>query len=294
MTNQPQTDHLQTIQTAIAAGHKLHLHYTATPGNPTTRTIWPITLTQTHHHPLAVPLLAAWCELRTALRTFRTDRIDALTPTNTPHHHPITELRAHYIATKTTTRPTRTTTYRPPQSPPPTWTTLAQRLSRVAEHLAAGRRETPQRFIPIATHATRHQRARPLLSFLLNDAATHAQTDPACTPPTRTLLTQAALRIATDGPNWHSDFTHALGPAIQAAAPQTHRRRHIHCHGWTTPDRRLLLLRTVLNHGANPDRYDLTIATAYAMSNYDYDHFEMTGPAVATRIHRLAAWVRQQ
>jgi hypothetical protein len=41
--------------------------------------------------------------------------------------------------------------------------------------------------------------------------------------------------------------------------------------------------------GGSP--FCLWYAIAYAMSDYDYDHFEMIGPDVARRIGRLATWV---
>ena len=59
----------------IHAGRKIALHYRDEQGRETERTIWPIAI---GYHE-AVRLLAAWCELRSDFRSFRTDRVIAAT-----------------------------------------------------------------------------------------------------------------------------------------------------------------------------------------------------------------------
>ena len=57
----------------IHAGKKITLHYRDEQGRESRRTIWPIAVGYLE----AVRLLAAWCELRSDFRSFRTDRVIA-------------------------------------------------------------------------------------------------------------------------------------------------------------------------------------------------------------------------
>ncbi len=114
--------------------------------------------------------------------------------------------------------------------------------------------------------------------------------DAGCSSPVRDLLHEAAGLLATDRPDWCELFRAALEQRIDAAAPNR-RRRHIHCHGAIASDRRLLLLREVLR-SCTPERgFQGWAAIAYAMSDYDWDHFVMLGPNCAGRVGRLASWV---
>lgn len=65
---------LATLRQAIRAEHKLVLRYRDGQGDETQRTVWPIALGFFDR----ARVLVAWCELRQALRHFRTDRIGAL------------------------------------------------------------------------------------------------------------------------------------------------------------------------------------------------------------------------
>jgi predicted DNA-binding transcriptional regulator YafY len=55
----------------IHAGKKITLHYRDEQGRESRRTVWPIAVGYLE----AVRLLAAWCELRSDFRSFRTDRV---------------------------------------------------------------------------------------------------------------------------------------------------------------------------------------------------------------------------
>jgi predicted DNA-binding transcriptional regulator YafY len=70
---------LPTIRQAIRSEHKIGITYVDAVGDETTRTIWPFALGFFER----VRVVAAWCELRQAYRNFRTDRIVALTVTET-------------------------------------------------------------------------------------------------------------------------------------------------------------------------------------------------------------------
>jgi predicted DNA-binding transcriptional regulator YafY len=65
---------LPLIRQAIRAERKLELRYRDAKGEPTARTVWPFALGFFDR----AQVLVAWCELREAVRHFRTDRIDAL------------------------------------------------------------------------------------------------------------------------------------------------------------------------------------------------------------------------
>lgn len=171
------------------------------------------------------------------------------------------------------------------------------RLLWVADNLAAGRRETPQRFIPVAVHAARRGVAgrTALLRFLLADTLAEAESDGGCCPGVLDLLRRTSA--AVDGhQTLGAAALAALGPAILALAPRRRRRRSVHCHGQITTDRRLLLLRAVLDDSADwtkgrPAWHHLWLATAYAAAGYERDHFVLLGPAVERRVRRLAGWV---
>jgi len=64
------------IRCAIRQETKLALTYRDPSGRDTQRTVWPFALGQFDQ----ARVLVAWCELRGAIRHFRTDRIMALTP----------------------------------------------------------------------------------------------------------------------------------------------------------------------------------------------------------------------
>ena len=68
---------LRAVREAIRREHKLKIAYVAENGAPTERAIWPIAMAFYERRQT----VAAWCELRSAFRHFRTDRITAITAT---------------------------------------------------------------------------------------------------------------------------------------------------------------------------------------------------------------------
>lgn len=70
---------LPAIRRAIREERKLRIRYIDSDGGTTRRTIWPFALGFFDR----ARVVAAWCELRQAYRHFRTDRIAALTLTET-------------------------------------------------------------------------------------------------------------------------------------------------------------------------------------------------------------------
>lgn len=70
---------LTTIRRAIRAERKLRIRYVGKDGAETRRTIWPFAVGFFDR----ARVVAAWCEMRKAFRHFRTDRIAALTLTET-------------------------------------------------------------------------------------------------------------------------------------------------------------------------------------------------------------------
>jgi predicted DNA-binding transcriptional regulator YafY len=68
---------LKAVREAIRREHKLKIAYVAETGVPTERAIWPIAMAFYERRQT----VAAWCELRSAFRHFRTDRITAITAT---------------------------------------------------------------------------------------------------------------------------------------------------------------------------------------------------------------------
>lgn len=65
---------IATIRLAIRRERKLHIEYRDASGRVTQRTIWPFALGYFRR----TRVVAAWCELRVALRHFRTDQIQSL------------------------------------------------------------------------------------------------------------------------------------------------------------------------------------------------------------------------
>src|SRR5258706_411881 len=70
---QKEADRIDMVRTRaqIHEGKKIALHYRDEHGRDSERTIWPIAI---GYHE-AVRILAAWCELRSDFRSFRTDRV---------------------------------------------------------------------------------------------------------------------------------------------------------------------------------------------------------------------------
>ncbi len=62
---------MAAVRAAIRAGHKIALDYRDEQDRASRRTIWPVTV---GYHE-TVRLIVAWCELRSAFRHFRTDRV---------------------------------------------------------------------------------------------------------------------------------------------------------------------------------------------------------------------------
>ena len=59
------------VRASIRSGRKITLDYRDEQGRPTARTVWPVAIA--YHE--TTRLLAAWCELRSDFRHFRTDRV---------------------------------------------------------------------------------------------------------------------------------------------------------------------------------------------------------------------------
>ena len=72
-------DNLPTIRRAIRSERKLDITYRDLRERTTSRTVWPFALAFFDH----VRMMVAWCELRQGFRHFRTDRVTALTWTDT-------------------------------------------------------------------------------------------------------------------------------------------------------------------------------------------------------------------
>jgi predicted DNA-binding transcriptional regulator YafY len=75
-TAQTVTD-IKLVREAIRREQKLQIHYVAQTGVSTERAIWPIAMAFYERRQT----VAAWCELRSAFRHFRTDRITAMAAT---------------------------------------------------------------------------------------------------------------------------------------------------------------------------------------------------------------------
>ena len=74
---QPESLPLRPMREAIRREHKVAIVYADEKGSVTTRTIWPIGIAFYEGRQT----VAAWCELRTAFRHFRTDRIQTVEAT---------------------------------------------------------------------------------------------------------------------------------------------------------------------------------------------------------------------
>ncbi len=59
------------LRKAIREQHKVHIHYRAEDGAESKRVIWPIGISYYD----AQRIIIAWCEMRQAFRSFRTDRV---------------------------------------------------------------------------------------------------------------------------------------------------------------------------------------------------------------------------
>ena len=70
---------LTTIRHAIRRERKMRIRYSDGEGAETKRTIWPFAVGFFERARVVV----AWCEMRDSFRHFRTDRILALTPSET-------------------------------------------------------------------------------------------------------------------------------------------------------------------------------------------------------------------
>lgn len=68
---------VQPAREAIRHQHKLRISYSDEHGNGTERTVWPFALAFLE----GCRLLAAWCEMRAAIRHFRIDRIQSASAT---------------------------------------------------------------------------------------------------------------------------------------------------------------------------------------------------------------------
>ena len=69
----PQADKIDVAQVRawIHAGRKIRLNYSDEAGSVSERVIWPVTV----GYRETLRMIIAWCELRAAFRTFRTDRV---------------------------------------------------------------------------------------------------------------------------------------------------------------------------------------------------------------------------
>lgn len=72
-----ESDFVQPTREAIRHEHKLRICYRDERGQETERTVWPFALAFFE----GMRMLAAWCELRGAIRHFRIDRISKVTAT---------------------------------------------------------------------------------------------------------------------------------------------------------------------------------------------------------------------
>jgi predicted DNA-binding transcriptional regulator YafY len=87
---------IQPARESIRKQYKLCIGYTDEKGSESERTVWPFALAFFQGRRV----LAAWCELRAALRHFRVDRITRAHTTNerypTPRHALLRQWRAEY------------------------------------------------------------------------------------------------------------------------------------------------------------------------------------------------------
>ena len=171
---------------------------------------------------------------------------------------------------------------------------LSARLRLVAERLDGGLRETPQRFLPVAARmaSTEPGRQRSYLRFLVVETLADAAADPACSPQVLGFLIRVRQVLTGDAPAAAAQGQ-ALAAEVEAVAPHRRRRRSIHCHGVVTEDRRLLLVQEALRGSATEavGMWTLYLATAYAVADYDRDHFVMRGRHIALRVRALSDWL---
>ncbi len=159
---------------------------------------------------------------------------------------------------------------------------VAQRLRLMALRFDAGLRETPGRFLPLA-YAVVHRgkpATRRLLGFLVEQALDEASADKSCPAQLIELLAQAQIVLQhADGcdEGWRAQ----LAANILAAEPRRRRRRNVRSHGRVTQDRKLSLLRSLVPlREADLFRPPLLCFTiAYAIAEYETDHFVLQGPA---------------
>ena len=86
---------------------------------------------------------------------------------------------------------------------------------------------------------------RRLLHFLVSDVQREAVASQTCPPRVLDLLDRARNIVADESPEC-DERRRALAKDILAQEMPRRRRRHIHCHGAITSDRRLLFLRSAL------------------------------------------------
>lgn len=136
---------------------------------------------------------------------------------------------------------------------------------------------------------------RRLLHFLVSGMLREAIASGMC-PPTVLDLLARAREVVSDASPGAEERRSALAEAILAAEMPRGRRRHIHCHGAITSDRRLLFLRSLVpvEEADALTPLNLWRVIAYAMSDYDYDHFVLKGAHIAVRIRALADWVERE
>jgi predicted DNA-binding transcriptional regulator YafY len=85
---------LPKIRRAIRAQRKLDITYRDLKGAETSRTVWPFALGFFER----VRVLVCWCEMREAIRHFRTDRITALVVSRQPYSRSRQQLLAEWRA----------------------------------------------------------------------------------------------------------------------------------------------------------------------------------------------------
>lgn len=81
-----------TVRQAIRTHRKLDIEYRNEEGVSSRRRIWPITMAYSEQHRL----VAAWCELRSDFRHFRTDRVRACTLLGDAIPVPVQRLRKQW------------------------------------------------------------------------------------------------------------------------------------------------------------------------------------------------------
>lgn len=177
--------------------------------------------------------------------------------------------------------------------------TAPQCLRLVAVRLEAGMRETPYRFYSVALHVARLDlpTKRRFLAFLAAEVHREAMSSNTSAPAVLDLLARAREVLsdsdshASAGEQWQ-----ALAGDILAAETPRCRRRHIHCHGEVTSDRCLLFLRSLIpkDEADAFKGFKLQLTIAYAMADYEYDHFVLKGSHIAARVRALVHWVEYE